>query len=279
MMMNSTKKIRDIHESSEGDTTLSSSPSSSLASKFGKRAALKLKKKTVKKRNTSSPFFYKVTNHHELFKIGTSFYQDFKKGVKSFAISSTGYQQSQQRSILGLASFFDHEEDFKICIISDNLYHGAFKEIISATTSESIDLPSRPTPLDCKRFYNHFDFIDMNLLTEMTHHPEVDYFAALDELVDEYDLVFWDVPELHRIQPEKESYFPIIMKFDSLSIIVAQCATSTSDIEEVRSFFLGYGINLKGFLLDPQRSEKGEPPTTSEPISKEKKSWWKGLFK
>ena len=81
-----------------------------------------IEEEIVKKKKNK--YFYKVRNHHELFKIGSSFYNDFKMGVKSFAISSTGYPQSQQNSILGLASFFDHKEDVRIGIVSNNLNQG-----------------------------------------------------------------------------------------------------------------------------------------------------------
>ena len=83
--------------------------------------------KEPSKQKKGNRYFYKVSNHHELYKIGASFYADYTDGMKSFAISSTGYPQSQQNSILGLASFFDHKDDLRIAIISDNLKEGSSK--------------------------------------------------------------------------------------------------------------------------------------------------------
>lgn len=232
-----------------------------------------------KKKKKVNRYFYKVANHHELFKIGRSFYKDYLSGVKSFAITSTGYQSSQQNSILGLASFFDHkEEGLKIAIISDNLFLGAFKDIVSI--SQKHYLPIFKDGKDCEvlGFYGHFDFIDLTQLLDYANDCETEaYDEIFDSVVDHYDIVFWDVPELYKIQKNSERYFPVIMKFESLSIIVAQSLSSAKDVEEIKTFFLGYGINLKGLLLDAVQA-KTESMVKTENSSKTdsvKKPWWR----
>jgi hypothetical protein len=107
-------------------------------------------------------------------------------------------------------------------------------------------------------------------LTGFAEHPDTTIDEILDQLMDMYDVVFWDVPELYKIQANKEVFFPIIMRFDSLSIIVAKTATNKSEIDDVKSFFLGYGINLKGLLL--------EPGANQSPIE-QYKNWWKRFWK
>ena len=93
----------------------------------------------LKQKESNKTPFYKVSNHLELFKVGTSFYKDYKEGFKSFAISSTGYHSSQQQTILGLASFFDHtKEDLKILVLSENLLTGTFQEVVSACHLETL---------------------------------------------------------------------------------------------------------------------------------------------
>lgn len=239
------------------------------------------------KKKKSNRYFYKVSNHHELFKIGRSYYSDYMAGVKSFAISSTGYQTSQQKTILGLASFFDHKEDLKIGIISDNLKQGAFKDIVSISKTVKYDYWGPEKSIEIKSFYNHFEFINLDELLELASDNEVgEYDEVFDHVVDLYDIVFWDVPELHKIQIDSERYFPVIMKFESISIIVAQSLTKRSDIEDIKKFFLGYGINLKGLLLEEKSSgglvdENGNPEAEkrSTDNASSKLPWWKRLFK
>lgn len=233
------------------------------------------------KKKKSNRYFYKVSNHHELFKIGRSFYSDYMAGVKSFAITSTGYQTSQQKTILGLASFFDHKEDLKIGVISDNLNQGAFKDIVSISKTVKYDHFGQDKVIDIKSFYNHFEFLDLNQLLDLSNDNELgEYENVFDQVVDLYDIVFWDVPELHKIQIDSERFFPVIMKFESISIIVAQSLTKKADVEDIKKFFLGYGINLKGLLLE-EKSSLNKPD--GNPINNNKmpvkKPWWKKIFK
>ncbi|MCP4912850.1 MAG: hypothetical protein GY909_07005 [Oligoflexia bacterium] len=243
------------------------------------------KKRGKKKTNK---FFYKVSNHQELFRIGKSFYSDYLAGVKSFAITSTGYQTSQQKSILGLASFFDHKEDMRIGIISDNLFTGAFKDILKLTKKNSYNYFGADTPLLIHSFYNHFEFIDMNGILEICNNEEIDeYDEVLDHISELYDVIFWDVPELHKIQIDSEKYFPVIMKFESISIIVSQSLSKKADIDEIKRFFLGYGINLKGLLLEENKTISNSSEPTSQKtkveedvmVKKTKVPFWRKLFK
>ena len=234
------------------------------------KSASKFKLVDSKGRRTTSKYFYSIANHHELFKLGSSFYNDYQQGVKSFAISSTGYQTSQQNSILGIASYFDRQEsDVNIAIISDNLFDGVFKGIVEASDEEDLKLDSINMKTKVFRFHEHFDFLDLeDLIKFKDDHGEMCYEDALDSIIAEYDVIFWDVPEIYKIQEKSEIYFPVISRYDSLSIIVNTKGTCHKDIEEIRSFFFSYGINLKGLLFDSQKVAK---------TAKKKKSWW-GFF-
>ncbi len=231
--------------------------------------------------NRPNRFFYRVSNHQELFKIGRSFYEDYISGVKSFAVSSTGYQTSQQKTILGLASFFDHKDDFKIAIISDNLAQGAFGDIVSISKDIPSDLFSEKYELNIKSFYNHFDFINLDEILKLSNDHELgEYDNVFDHIVDHYDLVFWDVPELHKIQLDSEVYFPMIMKFESISIIVSKQITKQSDVDELKQFFLGYGINMKGLLFEERNFlEDSIKESDNDGIKTVKKrNWWRRFF-
>lgn len=221
-----------------------------------------------------SNIFYKVNNHQELFKVGSSFMSDFESGINSFAVSSTGYQTSQQKMILGLASFFDHKENIKIAIVTDNLYDGLYQDIVKSSRQETLNYDEDMANCKVYIFHNHFEFVCLDSLLEQDHqNEEINYEERIEEFKSHYDLVFWDVPELHKIQMNPEIYYPMIMNFDCLSIIVAQALSKKEDIEELRSFFSGYGINLKGLIVDKNSKEKEKIKQASS--TKVKKPWWR----
>ncbi len=214
--------------------------------------------------------FYKVSNHHEVYRVGASYLADYVDGIKSFAISSLGYQASQQRMILGLASYFENKKKMKIGIISDNLFLGAFKTVVQSSKVIEVSGGGKTPMILVHRFHEHFDFLDLNELIEQAKSPGVDFYDLLKEVMSLFDLVFWDVPELHKIETSRVQYFPIVKCFESLSIIVAKGYTRREEVTQIRNFFSGYGINLKGLLLDEPRS-----PRTEDKISMTKRPWWK----
>ena len=63
------------------------------------------------------------------------------------------------------------------------------------------------------------------------------------------------------------------MKFESLSIIVAQSLSNSGDIKEIQNFFMGYGINLKGLLFDTKQKEKEKIEGAKGEIKN--KPWWR----
>ena len=198
-------------------------------------------------------YFYKVTNHHEFYQIGNSFLKDFREGFKSFAITSTGYKQSQQRTILALASFFDHAMPMKIAIVTNHMDHGVFKDLINKSVDTNVELSMTiENLLKVKRFYHHFDFVSFDSIFQMAPEgvPNYEYENAISLLIRNYDLVLWDTPEIDVFKANNNLYYPIALYFDSLSIIVSQTLSSQSEILELQDFFSNYGVNIKGLMLD-----------------------------
>lgn len=197
--------------------------------------------------------FYQVKNHHELFKVGTSFYKDFQQGLKSFGIGSTGYESSQQKTILGLASFFDHSAPYKIGIVSDNLQNGFFSEIVKSSSAEVIFLENG---MECEifTFHNHFDFIHYDHLFTLFARGEAK--EVMNSFLSYYDVIFWDLVSLDKIQQTPEKHIPIISSFDSLTLVVSRAQSNKDDIDSIKKFFSNYDIQLKGLIFDSSTSEE-----------------------
>jgi hypothetical protein len=198
-------------------------------------------------------YFFSIDNQHELYQMGNSFMKDFGMGAKSFAITSTGYKTSQQRTILALATFFDHVKPMKIAIITNQLLNGAFHEMVQASKDSEFRIPTLSAKtIPMKSFYHHFDFIDFQSLLNLSNleATNFDFEHALAELVKSYDVLFWDIPDIETFKTNHKAYYPISMHFDSLSIIVSQSLSKAKEVENLKNFFTDYGVNVKGLLLD-----------------------------
>ncbi len=227
-------------------------------------------------RKFEGDYCYRVENHKELFRLGESFYEDYRQGIKSFAITSTGYFELQRKTILGLASYFDHKNSgLSILIATHGLSSETFKEVIDSSEQEDFEFHidvSRLKGVGVKSvkvkfytFFEHFHFVDFNDLTKLrVELTEKEYLEVLDEVVSSYNVTFWDLPEVSDIQGNLMGYFPIISKFHSLSMVIRKEETGKTEIERVKGFFENYGLDFKGAIIDSQVESKDK-----------KKPWWK----
>lgn len=214
-------------------------------------------------------YFYRISNHEELFRIGKGFLHEVQKGIKSFAFTSTGYKNSQQRTILGLCCFFDQNADYKIAIVSDLLSQGVFSELIQSSTPHSYSLDKGEDIINYSSFHHHFDFIDYAELSKFydNHLYTKKFENEVKKILDKYDLIFWDIPEMEKIKNHPHFHYRISHLYQSMTVIVSQNATSGKQVETIKNFFSNYNINLNGVLFDN---------TCAQDIPKRKK--FLGLF-
>ncbi len=209
------------------------------------------------KKNRPTDFFYRITNPGQLAKVGASYLEDFKNGIKSFAITSTNYKSAQQRTVLALASYFDHLFDMKILIISDGLGQGVFEEIMEERTVKPLQL-AKGKNLPVNQFHHHFDLVDLGDLLRLTNEetPSYDFELAMEQLLAQYDLVLWDPPIIDTAKNHSKLYNHIMGHFESLTIIVSPSISKAKDLNEIRSYFTGMGVNVKGVLFDTPGEQK-----------------------
>ncbi len=197
-------------------------------------------------------YFYKISNHNELFKVGNGFLKQVEKGVKSFAFTSAGYKNSQQKSVLGLCCFFDQNTNFKIAIISDHLMHGVFNDLVESSTQNSYPMGEEGDVLNYKSFYHHFDFIEYKEFQKFyeNHIYSKNFDAEVSKILAQYDVILWDIPEMEAMKKLPHFHSRMAHFYDSMTVIVAQNTTSGKQIEFIKKFFSNYNINLSGVLFD-----------------------------
>lgn len=197
-------------------------------------------------------YFYRISNHEELFRVGKSFLQEVQKGAKSFAFTSTGYKNSQQKTILGLCCYFDQNANYKIAIISDHLSQGVLSELVNLSTPNTYSIENGEDAIEYKSFHHHFDFIDYSELSKFydNHLYTKNFEVEVKKILGNYDLIFWDIPEIEKMKNHPHFHYRISHLYESLTVIVSQNTTTGKQIESVKSFFSNYNINLNGVLFD-----------------------------
>lgn len=191
-------------------------------------------------KKTRPESYYRIASGDQLMKMCRPFLEDFKAGTKSFAISSTNYKTSQQRTVLGLASYFDHLFEARILIISDSLKKGIFRDLVNVSEINSLHTSAGPCGAIIQRFYHHFDFLDLRAAVELETR------GLLEAVLEEYDLILWDPPTLSMHLESAEVFPKISRHFGSLSLVVSNSATKNEDYENLKKHFDGYGISIAG---------------------------------
>lgn len=202
-------------------------------------------------KNKAQKSFYHIVHPDKVALLGASYLEDFRKGTKSFAICSTNYKTSQQRTILALASYFEQLFDVNILIVSDTLMKGAFKPFAEAGKPEKITFSQSGLEANYISFYHHFDFISLDEVTGNDHH------LKMMEIAQCYDLIFWDTPLLGQHHEAQKILFKIAQFVQSYSLIVPPAASGQAKLGELKKHFDGFGINVNGVLFKEVYKEKG----------------------
>lgn len=209
-----------------------------------------------KQKNLShNGYYYKAVDHVELFKTGTSYLEDFKNGVRSFAFSSLGLSESRQKSIFGICSFFNYHTEVKTLIVAED-----FKKSFFSFYVKDLKPKSKPIYKDGATYqifsgpgFDVLDFYEIKRIYSKV--PHYDYEEFLRELTNLYDLVLWDLPELEILDANKEIYFPVIRMLDNVSLIVKGKETNIYQIRELADYYSKYQVDIKGVLFDSKKKK------------------------
>jgi hypothetical protein len=197
-------------------------------------------------------YLSRVSNHDELFRIGKKFMQEYNNGIKSFAITSTGYKNSQQRTIIGLCCYFDYVDQYRIAIVSDHLRHGVFDELVKDSIPKQYQLGRFSDQVNYFSYHHHFDFIDYSELLRVydDHLYSKTFDFEVKSILDYYDIILWDVPEIEKMKLNLQFNYRISHFYESLTMIVSPHASSGKKVDAVKKFFNNYNVNLSGILFE-----------------------------
>ena len=208
---------------------------------------------TRKKNSSHNGFYYRAKDHMELYKVGSSYMIDYNSGLKSIAFCGNSLRPEREKSVFGVTSYFNYHINIKICIVTMSFHESFYHEMTGDLDYRSVK--ALDENFDYKVFSGQgFDIIEFSELKKVERklrHHDFEYF--LDVLVEDYDLVLWDLPELDILNSNKELYFPIVRTVDNVSLIVGENYSKFKHIEQMIDYFNRYQINIKGVLVNKDK--------------------------
>lgn len=199
-----------------------------------------------------SKYFYKVKNHHDLFNLSKSFWKEYENGAKSFAFISQEDSQLQEKTILGIASYFDRNTFVRIGIICQNLQNSAFDELLLKTHDIEFDFAIKDANKFRIKRVNNIDFIDFHELCQIANSGDVSfhYEVVIQKMLAVYGIVLWDAPPINFFKNNPVLCFPMTLQMSSVSILVQEKSASIQKLKEITEFFDRYGVRIKGYILE-----------------------------
>lgn len=226
---------------------------------------------TRKKNRSGHGYYYRAKDHVELFKVGSSFLKDFRSGLKSFSFSSIGLKEEREKSVLGILSFFNYHEDVNICVITPSLKESYYSRIATKAKKREAQVFDEDLHYE---FYtgDGFEVIEYSEFKRIERKITAYNFEDfLDFILDSFDIVLWDLPDIEILDSNKEVYFPIVRSLDNVSFVVGKNVSKISEINEMISYFKRYQIPIKGLLFcdSPSRPGSGPKETPEKKSSKD----------
>lgn len=195
-------------------------------------------------------------NSAALYKLGNSFYEDVKNGVKCFAFTHVDSAESQKRSILGIASFISYFEDARILILTNGMANSFYAGFASQTRQRTIVL-SDGKQFDCPSHVDgHITYVETSELSRYAREAGVKSLSgAIKQLVDEHDVVLFDLPSTMERSEILDAYFPMIQSAESVTFTVSLRKSRFSEVNQLMKYFHNYKVKIKGSIVDHQLKE------------------------
>lgn len=159
---------------------------------------------------------------------------NFHEGLKSIAFSSTHYKNSQEKFI-SLATDFIHKKygNLRVLIITFDIKHGVLSEFVKASKVRGNYL---------YEFSSNLSVLDWNSILKDESTPR--------EQIDNYDMIFWDLPDLKTISEGEEKLRSSFECMDALYIVSLK--NSKFDDEhfkrDIFRFYLDHGLDIRTIL-------------------------------
>lgn len=197
----------------------------------------------------SASSYYRVKDHMELFKVGSSYLKDYQAGISSMGFSSYNLPAEGKKTVFGISSFFNYHDSINVCIITNDLNSSFYASMFEEFEMRKDLFLGEDVEYDIFHADGN-DFIEFSEITNVKHssnHSGPGEF--IEFLLDKYDLILWDLPALEYMNKNREIFFPIVCAIESLTLIVGAEISKGKELEALISYYQKYQVPIKGILF------------------------------
>jgi hypothetical protein len=174
-----------------------------------------------------------LKENSDILGLFNKFEENFQNGEKSIAFNSTNYRSSQEKCLLLAADYFNKKyPSLKLAIVSFQFRSGILREYLNQAKVESV--------IEQVKLSKNLTLINWESCLQRD---------PLD-IIDEFDLVLWDLPEVEFLQKQSELLTRFFEHMDSLYIVSMKFEMFDEEHfkRTVHSFYLDHGLDIKMIL-------------------------------
>lgn len=187
----------------------------------------------LRKRRFRCQNYFKTVNHVDLYKIGSFYHEIINQKKKTFAFYGVNLEAKVKDTIIGLASFFNYHHELKITVIVDEYSH-QWMEAVPCTQMENRVCQKN---ISYRVLINDgIEIIELKHLREIAAKNNLDYDVIVDKVVDDAEILFWELPKVSRLEDDREVYFPLWLNLDGVSLVIDKGETKTSQLKPFLNF-------------------------------------------
>lgn len=195
---------------------------------------------------------FDAENTENLYSLGNSFYKKYKNGKKHFSFSHFGAADAQKRSVLGIASLLNYFESLNILIITGHMDGSVFGKIKeNPVKTKKVVTNCTPHFHYETMLYREINFVEIEYLAQLFKEKRVKGRELfLKNLLEEYDVVLYDLPTLHQRKQNYEIYFSFFQLIEEVTLTLTLKKDTFTDVEKLGRYFQQHNIGINGCILD-----------------------------
>lgn len=169
------------------------------------------------------------------------------EGDRHLAVSNVGHVGLQQKYVLLFLSFIKQHKDFsgkKIGVVSFHIEQGLYKEYFSNYSSMNNDFKVINTISG--------DFINWQYMI---------YKNVPNEMLEGYDLLLWDLPDLNFINVNSQALKRFFVMFDCMFILSTRQKgiDNIEHVDRINRYYSNHGLKLPKLISEEKEGEVVRP--------------------
>lgn len=191
--------------------------------------------------------YYNVKNHFDLHQTGQSFEKDFNAGNKCFAFNTTASRKIQTECVVGIASYFNFQNDVPVTIITDDIGVIEIGRLVPNLKKSSIYLKGFKLPLEILSF-SGLEVINIGSIREYISLNDGTFDEIIETIKNERDILLWDLAKLDTLS-EDFALMTILKVVDNISLITVPKSCRFTEVKRLIQYYQKHFICIKGLIV------------------------------